>query len=111
MINTAPKGVVLTGVVEPIKVNPKNVHLWWLGGGRIQLRGEVRFWNNTPSEVKLRWKSRDGVKSPRYPGLLSYNSSHDTNSLMPDSPSTRSFWFDMPSVYLKANSIHLPILV
>ncbi|KAH8101444.1 heme peroxidase [Cristinia sonorae] len=102
MIDTVPKGVKLTEIIEPIKVKPVNVGLLWVGAGKISLQGEVRMWNMTPRELTLRWKARDGSNSSRFSVPLVLNTSHVTNPHVPGSPDLRSKWFDLLPVFLNS---------
>lgn len=42
MIDTVPRGVQLTDVIEPMPVKPKNVHLVYTKDDTIHLNGDVR---------------------------------------------------------------------
>ncbi|KAH7092728.1 heme peroxidase [Auriculariales sp. MPI-PUGE-AT-0066] len=62
MIDTVPKGVKLSDVLEPLPVKPDNIDLVYVGDGTLRLGGEVRIWNNTSPTTKVRmtWTNRDG---------------------------------------------------
>lgn len=42
MIDTVPKGVQLTDVIEPLIVKPQDAQLTYMGDGTLLLTGEVR---------------------------------------------------------------------
>jgi hypothetical protein len=42
MVDTVPKGVVLTEVIEPLAVKPQGVQVMPMSDGSFTLRGEVR---------------------------------------------------------------------
>jgi hypothetical protein len=42
MVDTVPKGVKLTEVIEPLPVKPQGAQLLVLDDGKLALRGEVR---------------------------------------------------------------------
>lgn len=42
MLDTVPKGVQLTEVIEPLPVKPRAVTLRYMGDGTLRLKGEVR---------------------------------------------------------------------
>ena len=42
MLNTVPRGVVLTDVIEPLDTKPSAFQLQWAGNGDLLFRGEVR---------------------------------------------------------------------
>ncbi|KAJ3486553.1 hypothetical protein NLI96_g4162 [Meripilus lineatus] len=63
MLDTVPRGVQLSEVIEPLPVKPQGVYLLLLEDGSIQLNGEVRFWNtseNPNRKIQIKWKDRNG---------------------------------------------------
>ena len=42
MIDTVPKGVQLTEVIEPLITKPQSIALTYMGDGTLLLTGEVR---------------------------------------------------------------------
>ncbi|KAH7092727.1 putative L-ascorbate oxidase [Auriculariales sp. MPI-PUGE-AT-0066] len=62
MIDTVPKGVKLTDVLEPLPIRPDNLDLVYVGDGTLRFGGEVRIWNNTAptTNVRMTWTNRDG---------------------------------------------------
>lgn len=60
MIDTVPAHIKFTEVIQPLKVKPTAISLWWMGDGNIELRGEVRvsrlfcMYNyKTPNDIAL----------------------------------------------------------
>ncbi|KAK7053581.1 peroxidase [Favolaschia claudopus] len=65
MIDTVPAGTKLTEVVTPLPVKPSNLDLL-LVGDKIQLDGQVRFWNmieDSSRRVRLLWDDHNGSNS------------------------------------------------
>ncbi|KAJ7494262.1 heme peroxidase [Mycena galericulata] len=65
MLNTVPKGVHLTDVITPLPVKPTDVEIILDADNKLQLSGQVRFWNMTQQDatrrkVQMLWK--DHVK-------------------------------------------------
>ena len=42
MLNTVPRGVQLTDVIDPLAIKPKNIALIYMGDGGLRLTGEIR---------------------------------------------------------------------
>ncbi|KAH8101441.1 putative L-ascorbate oxidase [Cristinia sonorae] len=104
MIDTVPRGVVLTDIIHPIKFKPVGVHLVWVGGGKIALKGEVRVWNSEPSKVVLNWKARDGRHASGNSATLLHDLTHISYPVIPDTPSDLvNRWFSFPETLLNAN--------
>ncbi|KAH8101415.1 heme peroxidase [Cristinia sonorae] len=101
MIDTVPSSVTLTEVIQPLRVKPVAVQLIWIGGGNIKLQGEVRFWDSSPSQIKLVWKARDGSSNSAFSATLT-DPSLTTNPLVPDSPSLVSHWYEFLAVIIDA---------
>ncbi|KAH8088913.1 heme peroxidase [Cristinia sonorae] len=101
MINAVPNSVTLTDVIEPIKFKPVAVQLVWIGDGNLRLQGEVRVWDSTPSEIRLKWKTKNGDTASQS-AILVHNPDHTTKPLIPDSPSLTSQWFDFPPILINA---------
>ncbi|KAK7065007.1 peroxidase [Favolaschia claudopus] len=54
MLDTVPRGVQLTDVIEPLWVKPDGLRLTLVDGNTLQFSGEVRFWNMTaPSNTTV----------------------------------------------------------
>ncbi|KAJ7260472.1 heme peroxidase [Mycena haematopus] len=62
MLNTVPRGVVLSDVIEPLPVKPSEVKLT-MNSDTLQLSGFVRFWGlgqNSTRTVSILWKDHNG---------------------------------------------------
>ncbi|KAH8077081.1 heme peroxidase [Cristinia sonorae] len=101
MVDTVPKEVTLTDVIQPILFKPVGVQLIWVGGGNLALTGEVRVWNALPSRVTVKWKARDGRSDPAFSAVLKHDTSHTSDPLMPDSTITNR-WLDFPSILISS---------
>ena len=97
MLDTVPKGVELTEVIEPLSVKPQSMLLRYMGDGTLKLSGEVRvrsstfhlrhivpsthlltqFWNMTESAsrtISILWADRAGATHPAYHDVLGHTS-------------------------------------
>ncbi|KAH8101425.1 heme peroxidase [Cristinia sonorae] len=83
MIDTVPKGIILSDVITPILFKPVEVQLVWVGGGNVELWGQVRVWNNLPSQ-------------------LTHNAAHVTKPHIPGSPGILNTWVEFPQIVLNA---------
>ena len=52
MIDTVPKGVELTEVIEPLPMKPQNMFLTYMGDGTLQLSSEIRVCHILPYDVE-----------------------------------------------------------
>ncbi|KAJ7744575.1 heme peroxidase [Mycena metata] len=62
MLDTVPRGVQLTEVIEPLPVKPASINLV-MNGGTLELTGLVRLWNTTQAAaptVSLLWHDHVG---------------------------------------------------
>ncbi|KAJ6578269.1 heme peroxidase [Mycena capillaripes] len=59
MLDTVPRGVQLTEVIEPLPVKPANIVLL-LDGESLKFSGLVRIFNQSESTVSLLWDDRVG---------------------------------------------------
>ncbi|KAJ6457968.1 putative L-ascorbate oxidase [Mycena sanguinolenta] len=62
MLNTVPRGVVLTELIEPLPVKPSKVTLT-MDGDILELSGFVRFWGlaqNSTRTVNILWEDHNG---------------------------------------------------
>lgn len=71
MIDTVPRGVELTEVIEPVPVKPQSVHLVYMGDGTVRLQGEVRvsFATSFQEYMKLRLCCSYGIHEKVLVGL------------------------------------------
>ncbi|KAK7045241.1 peroxidase [Favolaschia claudopus] len=63
MLDTVPRGVVLSDVITPLPVKPGNIQ-FFLDGEVLQFTGNVRFWNlaaNTNHVALLLWEDHLGA--------------------------------------------------
>ncbi|KAI1789406.1 hypothetical protein LXA43DRAFT_584251 [Ganoderma leucocontextum] len=84
MLDTVPKSVQLTEVIDPLPVKPQAIALTYMGDGTSHLTGQVRFWNMVSSasrSIKLLWADRDGKTDPAYAGVLSTNAQMAASAL------------------------------
>nr|VWO95589.1 Histidine kinase [Ganoderma boninense] len=73
MLDTVPKTVQLTEVIEPLSVKPQDIAFTYMDNGTFHLTGQVRFWNTVYSasrSIKLLWADRDGKTDPAYSSVL-----------------------------------------
>ncbi|KAF7351670.1 Peroxidase [Mycena sanguinolenta] len=62
MLDTVPRGVVLSEVIEPLPVKPSKVILT-MNGDTLELSGFVRFWGlgeNSTRTVNMLWENHNG---------------------------------------------------
>ncbi|RDX47274.1 heme peroxidase [Lentinus brumalis] len=119
MLDTVPKDVQLTEVIEPLPVKPQSVLLTYMGDGTLHLSGQVRFWDTAESSsrsVKIVWADRAGQTNSSYTDVLSTNADmvasalNDGNftsvwynigaaatnfSILDDSAGISKFWFEV----------------
>jgi hypothetical protein len=102
MIDTVPKGVNLTEIIEPLPVKPQGIQVVVLNDGTFALRGEVRvsisfmrtllvlnsfcflqFWDmqeDGERVVKMFWADRSGKKSDAYQATIGHTIDQVSNS-------------------------------
>ncbi|RPD56148.1 heme peroxidase [Lentinus tigrinus ALCF2SS1-7] len=76
MLDTVPKDVQLTEVIEPLPVKPQTMLLTYMGDGTLKLSGQVRFWDtaeSTSRSAKIVWADRAGKTDTSYTDVLSTN--------------------------------------
>ncbi|KAJ7616699.1 heme peroxidase [Mycena polygramma] len=72
MLNTVPKGVQLTDVVQPLPVKPTNLELV-LSNDTIHVSGQVRFWNMTKAHsVSVLWDDHNGKNNAKNKASMAF---------------------------------------
>ncbi|KAJ7658392.1 heme peroxidase [Mycena polygramma] len=72
MLNTVPKGVQLTDVVQPLPVKPTNLELV-LSNDTIHVSGQVRFWNQTKAHsVSVLWDDHNGKNNAKNKAAMAF---------------------------------------
>ncbi|KAM5540907.1 hypothetical protein V8D89_005551 [Ganoderma adspersum] len=96
MLDTVPKTVQLTEVIEPLPVKPQDISLTYMGDGTFHLTGQVRFWNiaySASRTIKLLWADRDGKTDPAYTDVLSTNAQMAAAALYDGT--ANSLWYNV----------------
>ena len=57
---------------------------------------------NPNRQIKLFWKDRDGQSSPDFSAVLTHDTTHTTDPVVPDAPGIASLWYDVPNIIVNA---------
>lgn len=97
MLDTVPRGVQLTGVIEPIPVKPYDVYLSYNANGTLNfVGGELRLWNlpeNPNRVVRGIITEKNGVSAP--PVALTHNALQNGRA---GGDRFTSTWFTWPAL-------------
>ncbi|KZV95573.1 heme peroxidase [Exidia glandulosa HHB12029] len=105
MLDTVPRGVQLTEVINPLSVKPHGFKLLYMADGLLNLTGEVRLWDvqeNPARSVHLVWSNSDGSASEENISHLTHTADMVGSAL---GGRVTSAWYKFPRSFITLNSI------